>query len=296
MRDLEIYNTSLLYVLTRVFSSFKHANLRPRRIPAYEMPVTSGTLQQTLEDIASSDIELDACTWERRYVLRGDYFIKSELEEQKLIVRENGSVVRPFWPKERLLNEYATLRFVAANTTIPVPRHWLYMADGLMHLATERIVHARPLQDLPAEKTAAARKAVDEQIQRDVLPQLRAIRRDVIGSVAVSLPVVPPLRIFCRDDRRWPRITTTQDDVDNFVLCHNDLSAHNIFVDPDTFAIRAIIDWEYAGFYPERFEIPLWRMLTPQDRGRLVEEVRARDLAFFGLQPGDLRDCVPPGP
>lgn len=292
MRDLDIYCTISSYILTRVFL-LHHANLYPLHAPAENMPITDGTLQQTLADIASSVVELDVYSWERRYVLRGAYFIKSELGEEQLVVRNDGRVVRPFWPRERLLNEYATLRFVAANTTIPVPRHWLYMADGLMHLATERIAHARPLQELPAEQTAAAREAVEQQIQRSVLPQLRSLRRNFIGSVDASLPVVPPLRIFCRDGRRWPRLSTTDDE---FVLCHNDLSAHNIFVDPDTFAIRAIIDWEYAGFYPPRFEIPLWRMVTPQDRGRLVEETRARDLAFFGMRLGDLRDCIPPGP
>jgi hypothetical protein len=39
-----------------------------------------------------------------------------------------------------------------------------------------------------------------------------------------------------------------------FVFCHNDLSQHNILVDEDTLQITAILDWEYAGFYPKEFE------------------------------------------
>ncbi|KAF2878605.1 kinase-like domain-containing protein [Massariosphaeria phaeospora] len=35
------------------------------------------------------------------------------------------------------------------------------------------------------------------------------------------------------------------------VLTHGDLHFHNIIVDPDSHKIEAIIDWEYAGFYPE---------------------------------------------
>lgn len=44
----------------------------------------------------------------------------------------------------------------------------------------------------------------------------------------------------------------------DLVFCHNDLSMHNIIVDPETFKINAIIDWEYAGFYPAEFEMPFY--------------------------------------
>jgi aminoglycoside phosphotransferase (APT) family kinase protein len=39
-----------------------------------------------------------------------------------------------------------------------------------------------------------------------------------------------------------------------FVLCHNDLSQHNVPVDETTLKINAIIDWEYAGFFPPEFD------------------------------------------
>jgi len=42
-----------------------------------------------------------------------------------------------------------------------------------------------------------------------------------------------------------------------FPLCHNDLGPQNIFVCPDTFRIVGIIDWEFAGFFPPYFELPL---------------------------------------
>jgi len=40
----------------------------------------------------------------------------------------------------------------------------------------------------------------------------------------------------------------------DLVFCHNDLSTHNVIVDPETLCVKAIIDWEYAGFFPEEFE------------------------------------------
>lgn len=38
------------------------------------------------------------------------------------------------------------------------------------------------------------------------------------------------------------------------VFCHNDLSANDVIVDPDSLKIKAIIDWEYSGFFPAEFK------------------------------------------
>lgn len=52
-------------------------------------------------------------------------------------------------------------------------------------------------------------------------------------------------------------------ETNDLVFCHNDLSANNVIVDPDTLAIKAIIDWEYAGFYPPEFEAEFFRRPGP---------------------------------
>lgn len=49
----------------------------------------------------------------------------------------------------------------------------------------------------------------------------------------------------------------------DLVFCHNDLSMNNVIVDPGTLKIKAIIDWEYAGFYPSEFEFPFYQRLGP---------------------------------
>ena len=41
---------------------------------------------------------------------------------------------------------------------------------------------------------------------------------------------------------------------EDLVFCHNDFSTHNVIVTPSTLKVNAIIDWEYAGFYPVEFE------------------------------------------
>ena len=39
---------------------------------------------------------------------------------------------------------------------------------------------------------------------------------------------------------------------ENIIFCHNDLSTHNVIVGPESSRAEAIIDWEYAGFFPRR--------------------------------------------
>lgn len=68
-----------------------------------------------------------------------------------------------------------------------------------------------------------------------------------------------PYRIMRHSDgkplRMKPRETA------DLVFCHNDLSTHNVIVDPKTLKINAIIDWEYSGFFPPEFEAPFYRWI-----------------------------------
>ncbi|PNP38226.1 hypothetical protein TGAMA5MH_09796 [Trichoderma gamsii] len=73
--------------------------------------------------------------------------------------------------------------------------------------------------------------------------------------------VLPPYRIMRKSDGRpWRMRRRKQHDL---VFCHNDLSMNNVIVDPGTLKIKAIIDWEYAGFYPPEFEFPFYQRSGP---------------------------------
>ncbi len=50
---------------------------------------------------------------------------------------------------------------------------------------------------------------------------------------------------------------------EELVFCHNDLSTNNVIVDPVTLKVNAIIDWEYAGFYPAQFEGKFFKRVGP---------------------------------
>lgn len=49
----------------------------------------------------------------------------------------------------------------------------------------------------------------------------------------------------------------------DLVFCHNDLSANNVIVDASSLKIKAIVDWEYAGFYPPEFEVSFYQRPGP---------------------------------
>ncbi|KAF2241345.1 hypothetical protein BU26DRAFT_525184 [Trematosphaeria pertusa] len=230
-------------------------------------------------------------TWERCVIVEEDRVIKRELGEGELIRRASNDVLRPFWAKERLRNEAATIEYVASKTAIPVPKCRLYTKDGLLHLETERITNGTLLEDIEEGSRLAAITAVDEQMKSIVLPQLRSLRRDYIGSIDTSLPVFPPQRVYNRDRRSWKRISAK---TECFVLCHNDLGPQNVFIRPDTFEIVGIIDWEFAGFFPPYFELPLWRAFNWTEEQGIYDEASLRELGFFGLKPEDLKDCIPP--
>ncbi|KAJ2891333.1 hypothetical protein MKZ38_000564 [Zalerion maritima] len=132
---------------------------------------------------------------------------------------------------------------------------------------------------------SAAMVVVEKQMNSKILPQLRSLRRNYIGSVDTSLPVFPPQRAYGLDRRPWPPKLSESEDL---VLCHNDLSTQNIFVDPGTFQIVGIIDWEFAGFFPPYFELPLWREITWDGGRKMYEDARPRSLEFFGLKHEDL--------
>lgn len=73
--------------------------------------------------------------------------------------------------------------------------------------------------------------------------------------------VIPPYRVLKHSETvKW---NLKESDTPEYVFCHNDLSQHNVIVDPQSLKIKAIIDWEYAGFYPPEFESPFFHRRGP---------------------------------
>lgn len=182
------------------------------------------------------------------------------------------------WPAERIENENTALELVGEQTNIPVPRvlesgfddeigHYLKLewADGIdlgdivegkgvgatCLMTPGRDGHAGPGRCEQCRVVAMAN--ADMFVREVVYPALEGLRNHQTG---LNGTVIPPPWI-CEDDRRqhWPVKTSGRDTVTvgPFVLCHGDLSYHNMRVDPATLKVKWLLDWESAGFFPKEF-------------------------------------------
>jgi serine/threonine protein kinase len=125
--------------------------------------------------------------------------------------------------------------------------------DGAYYLITEYI-EGLGMSDLREEQKAAVREEL--QSQRAKLKTLRSCRLGGPSGI-----VIPPYRVMQRAETdSWQLRASSHDE---YVFCHNDLSQQNIVVDPNTLRIKAIIDWEYAGFCPPSFDYPFYNRLGP---------------------------------
>lgn len=97
---------------------------------------------------------------------------------------------------------------------------------------------------------------VENELVTEIIPTLRQHKSQRMGGMSRDDHLLLPPRLTEEDPRDWPRYTSMEPE---FVLCHGDLSQENVLIDPHTHKIRAIIDWEYGGYYPPMFEAQLWR-------------------------------------
>ena len=194
-----------------------------------------------------------ATTAERAYYHFDNIFIKRTLRSSEYMTTQRGTKHVPRLNKDRLQNEAACLRFIRrVCPEIPVPRiYGAFEVDWSFLLTTE---YVQGLEE-------GEKRVVTEELL-GYLAILHRIKSKTTGSPDPKGPVIPPYRAMAADDTRdtWPRKTS---DKEEYVFCHNDLSQANIIVDPETLKIKAIVDWEYAGFWPEWFKMRIWERVGP---------------------------------
>lgn len=181
-------------------------------------------------------------------------FTKREQSAREVIFTSQGKMVMPPQSSERLLNEYEALKFIAARTTIPVPKVLAFnYVWGAYQLVMER-VRGISLDCIKGVERADAVLNAAKFITTIVLPQLQSLKSHTMGALTGN--VILPDRIISRDNREhW---AVRSECIPKFGFCHNDLTQHNILINPDTLQVEAIIDWEISGFYDPEFEAPLW--------------------------------------
>lgn len=201
-----------------------------------------------------SSEEWSAITAERGYYHRDGFFIKRSLRPSEYITTQRGTIHIPRLGKERLQNEAESLRFIRRVSNIPVPTLFgSFEIDGAYFLIME-YVDGVGMSQLSEDQKKVVRAELCQH-----MAVLREIKSSRIGGP--SGIVIPPYRVMdCTENDSWPQHSSERED---FVFCHNDLSQQNVIVDPDTLKIKAIIDWEYAGFFPHYFEAPFHERLGP---------------------------------
>lgn len=220
-----------------------------------------------------------ATTFERKYYAMGDVFIKRSLRPREFKTGYRGVHV-PRLGQERLANEAAALRHIKENTSIPVPKVYCDFRDDEAYYLITEYVQGVSMSELQDEQ----KKIVMEEIKLhlDVLHNLKS--QTLGGPTGI---VVPPYRVTLKTENDVWRLRESKSN--EYVFCHNDLSQPNIIVDPDTLKINGIIDWEYAGFWPQFFESPFYTRLGPSaavggeidDTTELLEFLEMNTVCFY---------------
>lgn len=176
---------------------------------------------------------------------------------------------------ERIANEAEALKLVSKRTTIPVPRlikHGVH-PDGRQYLVTE-LIRGKSLDKFIGEDGAEIAYANALRfVENIVLPQLKKLRSKERG---IHGFVMPPSWISTSEPpwkgkTHWKTLPLKEPE---YVFQHGDIAAHNIMMDTNTLQVIALIDWEYAGFFPPGME--RWQGTLDQ----CVYDNRGKDIAL----------------
>ncbi|ROT42209.1 kinase-like protein [Sodiomyces alkalinus F11] len=214
------------------------------------------------------------------------------------------------------LTEAATMEFVAANTSIPVPRvHCAFIHNNMAYIVMER-VRGRSIAGAWKSLSEADMKSILTQL-RTMLQELRAlppppgagVQSCVGGSLMDSrIPHARPrfgpfstiqaFHKWLRKDYRLEDHPPIKDDGDRKgvelmiamqdgpwpppVFTHGDLNPSNILVRGDR--VVGIIDWEFAGWYPH-----YWEYTSVWYGNRLRHEWQGMIPDFLDPHPAELQ-------
>lgn len=152
------------------------------------------------------------------------------------------------------MNEAASLRYIRQHTNIPVPTVYCDFEDDDASYLITSYVEGASMSSLSEQQKAVVQEELEVH-----LTTLKSLKSNRLGGPSGIL--IPPYRVLRRTEKeRW---NLQPSDQEEYVFCHNDLSQQNVIVDPETLQIKAIIDWEYAGFFPDHFEWPFYTRLGP---------------------------------
>jgi len=187
-------------------------------------------------------------------------------------------VIAPIQGANNLRNEKLAIDYVRSNTSIPVPEVIFYLDEGdRVYFGTEE-VEGITFSEVEDPKD---RQKVIEQIDA-IVQELETHRSSTIRGFGHDVCFPPAI---------WPVECPSapehfiEVDTQPFVLCHGDLHGGNVIVDPDSMKIKAVIDWEYAGWYPPVIDPRRYKL---DDRTVVHADGSVTPYAQFGRRERDL--------
>ncbi|KAF4201755.1 hypothetical protein CNMCM8927_001084 [Aspergillus lentulus] len=179
--------------------------------------------------------------------------------------------------------EAQTLRFIAANTTIPVPKvHDIHWQDGQIVSFVMDYMPGQRLDEAWDTLDSTQKLSIADELH-SYINQLRSLKGEYIGAIDhgkakigqidsleggpftseedfnefILSDIVPSAPELLRHYARFALM-----DGHSFVFTHGDLAPRDILVDEGR--VTALLDWEYAGWYPEYWEyVQALRQLRP---------------------------------
>ncbi|KAJ8105472.1 hypothetical protein OPT61_g10157 [Boeremia exigua] len=199
-----------------------------------------------------------------------------------VLLKNDGAALTVERNHERITNEARALELVSQRTTVPVPQLLSHgtLPDGRRYLTTQYIKGPR-LDTFPGRscskpegqkhtKVLPCKDCSDEAyanalafIRDTVLPQFTALSscsRGINGFVMPPSWLSPDTQPPWIGKTHWKTLPRTQPE---YVFQYGDLAAQNIIMDPQTLQVKALLDFEYAGFFPPGMEN--WRHTLDAD-------------------------------
>lgn len=245
-------------------------------------PLQPGSTEPVAQDSPRRICEEDVLKMNqhRKYYRDGPCFIKRSLREREYLTSmDRKGYTVAFVPRqaiERLRNEAAALRHVGEATDLPVPKVLAaFEDDGVYYVMTEFIAGVQ-MKTLSQKEKQVVMKEL-----RGYMTKLHGLKSSVPGGVGGQMVV--PLTVLRKTQKdKWVLQSSSTAD---YVFCHGDLAADHIIVDPVTLKICGITGWDFAGFWPEYFESPLYECCdsTEETAKRMLEFMSKNEVAGQGI-------------
>lgn len=224
---------------------------------------SSRTPKDDLNENASDSTQYQLCFEETKRSKPAWIFLDSP---RRKVFRLHDSVIK--FGAGVDAREAQTLQFIKKATTIPVPNA---ISDRPNTIVMDYI-EGYNLEDCWVRLSSEEKRGIAEQT-RDIILQLRSFKSSYIGAVDRG-PAVDMRKstyiggpfdsesefnefLFQNMVSSSPSLYSTamrqaMRTNHNIVFSHGDLNLHNILVKDG--AIVALLDWEYAGWYPEHWD------------------------------------------